>query len=130
MGFVDRQGASELVKEYAFPRQYAFINKLFLWLLCLLLPLGMIGEVEAVNAAVGNWIQDYVIWAGVPLGVLVSWLYTSLNQVVESTENPFEGGANDVPISRICERIEVELRQTLGETSIPVSTDRAGNIAV
>lgn len=130
MDFVDRQGASELVKEYAFPRQYAFVNKLFLWLLCLLLPLGMIGEVEAINAAVGNWIQDYVIWAGVPLGVLVSWMYASLNQVVESTENPFEGGANDVPISRICEQIEKELRETLGETAIPESSNLAGNIAV
>jgi len=130
MTLVYRQGASELVKEYAFPRQYAFVNKLFLWLLCLLLPLGMIGEVEAINASVGNWIQDYVIWAGVPLGVLVSWMYTSLNQVVESTENPFEGGANDVPISRICERIEAEVRGLVGETGIPMSQGNLGDIAV
>lgn len=130
MAFVDRQGASELVKEYAFPRQYAFVNKLFLWILCLLLPLGMIGEVQAMNAAVGNWIDGYVIWAGVPLGVLVSWMYTSLYQVVESTENPFEGGANDVPISRICVQIEAELRKTLGEAAVPEASGRTGDIAV
>jgi putative membrane protein len=50
--------------------------------------------------------------------MLVAWLYVALDQVGESTENPFEGGANDVPISRICAGIEIELRELLGETAI------------
>ena len=52
-------------------------------------------------------------WLTVPFSVLVSWMYVSLDQVGESTENPFEGGANDVPIAQICRWVEIELRETL-----------------
>jgi putative membrane protein len=41
-------------------------------------------------------------------------MYTSLEQVGESTENPFEGGANDVPISTLCSTIERDLNVMLG----------------
>jgi putative membrane protein len=42
-------------------------------------------------------------------------MYTSLAQVGESTENPFEGSANDVPISTLCAAMERDLRWMLGE---------------
>jgi len=56
---------------------------------------------------------------------LVSWMYVSLDQVGESSENPFEGGANDVPIAQICRWVEIELRETLQETDLPASSRRA-----
>jgi putative membrane protein len=46
-------------------------------------------------------------------------MYTALEQVGESTENPFEGSANDVPISQIARSLEIELRQLLGEQNLP-----------
>jgi putative membrane protein len=46
-------------------------------------------------------------------------MYTALEQVGESTENPFEGSANDVPISQIARSLEIELRQLLGEQDLP-----------
>ena len=58
-------------------------------------------------------------WLAIPFSVLVSWMYVSLDQVGESTENPFEGGANDVPISQISRLVEIELREMLGETDLP-----------
>ena len=57
-------------------------------------------------------------------------MYTSLDQVGESTENPFEGGANDVPISHICQEIEVELREMLGESNIPEASRLENDIEV
>jgi putative membrane protein len=45
--------------------------------------------------------------------------YVSLDQVGESTENPFEGAANDVPISQISRLVEIELGEMLGETDLP-----------
>ncbi|WP_245318292.1 MULTISPECIES: hypothetical protein [unclassified Mesorhizobium] len=41
----------------------------------------------------------------------------SLDQVGESSANPFEGNANDVPISQICR--DIELRAGLGEADLP-----------
>ncbi|KAG1251193.1 hypothetical protein G6F68_012404 [Rhizopus microsporus] len=42
-----------------------------------------------------------MVWLAVPFSVIISWIYTSLEQVGESTENPFEGSATDVPIGRL-----------------------------
>jgi putative membrane protein len=42
-------------------------------------------------------------------------MYASLEQVGESTENPFEGGANDVPITMLCDEIERDLKDMFGE---------------
>ena len=57
-------------------------------------------------------------WLVIPFSALVSWMYVSLDQVGESTENPFEGGANDVPISQISRLVEIELREMLGENDL------------
>ena len=67
-------------------------------------------------------------WLAVPFTVLVSWMYVSLDQVGESTENPFEGGANDVPISQVSRQLEIELRQMLGEAELPAALQPTNNI--
>ena len=113
--FVDLQGRSERIKEFPYPRQYAFIHSLFVHVLCLFLPLGMMGEFDKLNAVVGGWAQGQMVWFGIPLSILISWMYISLDQVGESTENPFEGGPNDVPITHICRQAERDLRAMLNE---------------
>jgi putative membrane protein len=55
-------------------------------------------------------------------------MYTCLGQVGESTENPFEGNANDVPISQISRIIEIEMREMLGETDLPKFRKARNNI--
>jgi putative membrane protein len=60
-----------------------------------------------------------MVWLVVPFSVVVSWMYTTLEQVGASTENPFEGGANDVPIAQINRMVEIELRELLGDTDLP-----------
>jgi putative membrane protein len=38
-----------------------------------------------------------------------------MEKIGRTGENPFEGSANDVPISTISRGIEIDLRQNLGE---------------
>ncbi|MBU0830253.1 MAG: multidrug transporter [Gammaproteobacteria bacterium] len=106
---LDHQGRSERLKNFPYPRQYAIINALFIRLFCILLPFGMLKEFDALHR----------VWLVIPFSVMISWMYTSLQQVGESTENPFEGGANDVPIAQISRMIEVEVRELLGDTDLP-----------
>jgi len=127
---IDQQSRSERIKNFPYPRQHAFINSLFVRILCFLLPFGMISEFERLSGVVDGWAKGYMVWLSVPLSLLISWMYTSLDQVGESTENPFEGGANDVPISHICEEIEVELRGMLGEANVPAASRLQNDIAV
>lgn len=118
--FQDLQAKSERIKNYPYPRQYAIINSIFVRILCVLLPLGIISELERLNQFVDGVMAGHMVWLAVPLSVLISWMYAALDQVGESSANPFEGGANDVPISQICASIEIDLRQLLGENGMPI----------
>lgn len=118
--FQVQQGRCEGIKNFPYPRQHAFINALFVRILCVLLPFSMIGEFERLNLVVDGWAEGRMVWFAIPLGLLISWMYISLDQVGESTENPFEGSANDVPITRLCQEIEADLRGMLGEPVQPL----------
>lgn len=46
---------------------------------------------------------------------MVTWIFVTLEKVGENSANPFEGGSNDVPISSLSRKIEIEMRGMLGE---------------
>lgn len=117
--FLDHQGRCERIKNFPYPRQYAIISRIFVGFFCLLLPFGLLKEFDALNAVAPGWMKGHMVWLAIPFSVAVSWMYASLEQVGQSTENPFEGSANDVPITQICRKIEVELMQMIGEPNPP-----------
>lgn len=109
------QGKSEHIKDSPFPRQYNIINNLLIRSFSFLLPYGLLTDFNELNESVSGFMKGNMIWLILPFSCLISWLYSSIAQVGENTENPFEGGANDVPISQISFQIEAELRDMLGE---------------
>ncbi|CAE6714513.1 hypothetical protein R69619_01244 [Paraburkholderia nemoris] len=121
---IDQQASAERLKNFPYPRQYATINMLFVRFFCLLFPFGLLEEFNKLNDGVTGFMHGNMIWLVIPFSVMVSWMYTSLEQVGESTENPFEGGANDVPISMLCRTIERELREILGDAEMAPMADR------
>ncbi len=120
----DQQGKCERIKNFPYPRQFSSINLYFTNLLCLLIPLGFIGELSKYIERSGNWI----IWLTIPLSMVVGWVFLVLEQVGESTENPFEGGANDIPITQISRNIEIDLREMLGQKNLPPAIQPSNNI--
>lgn len=126
--FYDQQGRSERIKNFPYPRQFATINSFFIKLFCLLLPFGMLKEFDKLNDGLTGIFQGNMVWLVIPFSVLISWVYTSLEQVGESTENPFEGSANDVPISQMSRTIEIDMREMLGETELPPALQPKNNI--
>jgi putative membrane protein len=116
-GFFAQQGRAERIKDYPYPRQYEVTNKLFVRTFCLLLPFGILTEFEKLNASVSGFMHGNMIWLVIPFSTMISWMYLALEQVGESTENPFEGNPNDVPMAQICRKIERELMDMLGEKS-------------
>ena len=125
-----QQGRSERIKDFPYPRQFATINAIFVKLFCLFLPFGLLREFDKLNESVEGIMKGNMIWLVIPFSVLISWMYTSLEQVGESTESPFEGSANDVPISQICRTAEIDLREMLGETDLPPSLQPKNNIVL
>ena len=122
----DQQGKCERIKNFPYPRQFSSVNLYFTNALCLLLPLGFIGEFSKLIEKFG----ENIIWLVVPFSVLIGWVFLVLEQVGESTENPFEGSANDVPISQISRTIEIDMREMLGETDLPPAIQPINDIVL
>lgn len=114
----DQQARCDRIKNAPYPRQYAIVSSMFVAIFCTLLPFGA-APVFAQMSSLGGVIGAIAIWLTIPFSALVGWMYMSLDLVGESTSNPFEGNANDVPISQITRDLEIELRACLGETNLP-----------
>ncbi|MCF8451363.1 MAG: hypothetical protein K9G49_15930 [Taibaiella sp.] len=118
--FYDHQGKSERIKNFPYPRQFASINLFFIRLFVFMVPFGMLKEFEKLG--------DHAVWLTIPFSVIVSWVFTSLEAIGSSTENPFEGGANDIPITSISRNIEIDLREMLDEEELPPAIQPKNNI--
>ncbi|REC77488.1 multidrug transporter [Chryseobacterium elymi] len=120
----DQQGKCERIKNFPYPRQFSSINLYFTNALCLLMPLGFIGEFSKMTEKFG----ENIIWLAIPFSILLGWVFLVLEQIGESTENPFEGNANDIPITQISRNIEIDLREMLGEKDLPPAIAAQNNI--
>lgn len=120
VALIAEQGKSERIKNFPYPRQFASINLFFIWLFVIMLPFGMLNEFQKLG--------DHFVWLTIPFSVVVSWVFTSMEKVGESTENPFEGGANDVPITSMSRTIEIDLREMLDEKDLPPAITPSHNI--
>jgi putative membrane protein len=125
-----QQERSERIKDFPFPRQFATVSAFFVKLFCFLLPFGLLREFDKLNDSVDGIMRGNMVWLVLPVSMVISWMFTSLDQVGESTENPFEGGANDVPISQLCRSIEIDLREMMGETELPPVLQPKNNIVL
>ncbi len=118
--FYDQQGKCERIKNFPYPRQFATINLFFIRLFVYLVPFGMLNEFAKLG--------PQLVWLTIPFSVIVSWVFNSMERVGESTENPFEGGANDVPITALSRTIEIDLREMLDEKDVPPPIVAVNNI--
>lgn len=103
--FYNQQGASERIKNFPYPRQYASLNLWFIKIFVFLIPFGMIQEFAKMG--------DMNVWMTMPFSVLSGWIFTTMERIGETSENPFEGSANDVPITTISRNIEIDLWEML-----------------
>jgi putative membrane protein len=106
------QGKSERIKNFPFPRQYATVNYFFVVLFVSLLPFGMLDVFTGKDS--NHW-----IWFSAIFSVIGSWVFWMMEMIGDYSENPFEGGYNDVPISSMAVGIEIDIRQMLDETDVP-----------
>ncbi|MBK7763871.1 MAG: multidrug transporter [Bacteroidetes bacterium] len=104
--FYNHQGGSERIKNFPYPRQYATLNLWFVKIFILLIPFGMLHEFEKLG--------NHMVWLTIPFSALSGWIFTTLEKIGESSESPFEGSANDVPITSISRGIEIDMNEILG----------------
>jgi putative membrane protein len=106
-----QQSAAQRINRFPFPRQYAHFSAMFVYIFIALLPFSLVNELAKNDPT--------MLWLTVPISVLLSWVFYTMEKVGDTSENPFENGLNDVPITSICRDIEIELKALLGEAVLP-----------
>lgn len=117
MKLTDDQGKAERIKNFPYPRNFASITSYLLFIFILLLPFGLLREYEKLGD--GTFLHGYSIWLNIPMSAIITWAFHVLDTIGESSVNPFEGSANDVPITQISRMIEIDMRDMLNESPLP-----------
>ena len=127
------QGKSERIKNFPYPRHFATLNHYFMWLFVFLLPFALVPQFGEIGVEIGEKfpiVGKYFVWLSIPFYVVVAWIFHTMERIGRTGENPFEGSANDVPISTIARGIEIDLREMLDQPTeqIPGPREEVDNI--
>lgn len=127
------QGKSERIKNFPYPRQYATLGYVFVRIFLILLPFGLIPAFEGIGLKIASDFPDvgnYFLWLAIPFCTMVAWVFHTMERIGHVGENPFEGSANDVPISTIARGIEIDIRQMINddEDTIPSQFPEKNNV--
>lgn len=105
------QGKCERIKNFPLPRQYATANHWFVLLFVALVPLALVGVFDSSEV--------HRVWWCIPISTVIGWVFVAWDQIVDYSENPFEGLFTDIPMDALSRTIEVDLREMLGEQELP-----------
>ena len=109
LALANYQGGCERIKNTPLLRQYHYFTRLFLQVFIVLMPFCLVAELERMGIG----------WLVIPIALIISFIFAIIGKVGEVNEDPFEGRITDVPLTALCNTIERDLRELLGETQLP-----------
>lgn len=112
LALANYQGGCERIKNTPLPRQYDYFTRLFVVLFAVLLPPGLLGFFQAPELIRFSWLI-------VPLSIIIAGVFVIMERTGAANEDPFENQVTDVPLSALCNTIERDLREMLGEQNLP-----------
>ncbi len=104
--FNNFQGSCERIKNTPLLRQYHFFTRLFLLVFMGVLPFSLMGDFSKMGVPA----------LMIPVSILVSFVFGVMGKVGEVNEDPFENKITDLPLTALCNTIERDLKEMLGET--------------
>jgi putative membrane protein len=107
--FNNWQGSCERIKNTPLLRQYDYFTKLFLWAFIVLLPFSLVADFSKLEYE----------WLLIPVCAIISFVFAVMGKVGEVNEDPFENRITDVPLTALCNTIERDLKEMLGEKELP-----------
>jgi ion channel-forming bestrophin family protein len=112
-GFNNFQGSCERIKNTPLLRQYHFFTKLFLMVFMAILPFSLITDFNKMGVPI----------LMIPISILVSFVFGVMGKVGEVNEDPFENLITDIPMTSMCNTIERDLKEMLGESNLPAKLE-------
>lgn len=98
------QGGCERIKSTPIPRSYTYVSYKIVIAYCLALPFGLVAELGGAMPVAA---------------LLISFVFLMLSRFATLIEDPFCTTYSGLPLLAITRTIEVNLRQRLGERSLP-----------
>ncbi len=112
LALANYQGACERIKNTPLPRQYDFFTRVFVLLFAFLLPFGLLGFFQSETLHPLSWLV-------VPFSILIAGVFVIMERTGAANEDPFENQLTDVPLNALCNTIERDLKEMLGEKELP-----------
>jgi putative membrane protein len=112
LALANYQGAAERIKNTPLPRQYDFFTRVFVLLFALLLPFGMLGFFQSENLLPFSYLV-------IPLTTVIAGVFVIMERTGAANEDPFENKVTDTPMTALCNTIERDLLEMLGEPNLP-----------
>lgn len=109
LALANHQSACERIKTTPLLRQYDFFTRLFLYVFIFLLPFTLMTDFIKMN-------MDF--WV-IPIATLISIVFSIIGKVGEVNEDPFENKITDVPLTALCNTVERDLKEMMGEYDLP-----------
>jgi putative membrane protein len=94
----------ERIKNTPIPFPYTLLLHRTAWLYCFLLPFGLVDQV--------GFMTPFVV-------AIVAYTFFGLDALGDEIEEPFGLADNHLPLDALCREIEINLREALGETTLP-----------
>jgi putative membrane protein len=97
-------GGCERIKNTPLPRQYEYLPRLLVNGYCFLGPFATVQELGSFTP-VATFVLSVILLGLDDIGARIGY--------------PFEGSASDTPVTALATTIEINLRQSIGETRLP-----------
>jgi putative membrane protein len=109
----DIQGGCERIKSTPIPFSYTLLIHRIVAVYCLALPFGLVNTTKIAT--------PFVV-------LLVGYAYFGLDAIGDEIENPFGTDTHDLPLEALSTMIEINIRESLGETDLPAPRTPKSNV--
>lgn len=100
----DAMGKCERIKNTVFPRSYSLLVHLLIYVFATLLPFGL---------------DDKYILVEILLTILIPLIFIAIERTAIIMQDPFENTPMDTPMTSLSTTIEINLKQMIGDDSLP-----------
>lgn len=101
------QGSYERIKNTPFPENLAYVTRAVAWIMAITIAIAIMNPENQFDPV------DMIV---VPV---LMFSFVLIERLGSELKNPFENAPNDIPMTALCRSIERELRQILGEKTLP-----------
>lgn len=116
LALANYQGAAERIKNTPLPRQYDFFTRIFVLIFAFMLPFGLLSFFQTDVLLPYSWLI-------IPMAILIAGVFIIMERTGAANEDPFENKITDVPLTALCNTIERDLKEMLGDKTLPAKLE-------